>query len=123
MRIKKKKWIKEMEMELEQFIANTGRSKDDIHNNVNDYRTLKRKIGNPNSGHDDDDIQRMKDLHNVYLLGKTICNRQQNINAARKVAATTTAAAAAATATIATSNVANISISSYATSVDSSALP
>jgi hypothetical protein len=119
MRIKKKKSIKEMETELEQFIPNTGQSKDDIHNDDNDYRALKRKIGNPNSCHDDDDIRRMKDLHNVYLLGKTICNRQQKINAARKVAAS--AAAAATTATIATSNVANTSISSYATSVDSSA--
>ncbi len=76
MRIKKKKSIKEMERELEQFIANTGRSEDDIHNDVNDYHALKRKIGNPNSHHDNDDIWQMKDLHNVYLLGKTICNRQ-----------------------------------------------
>jgi hypothetical protein len=119
MRIKKKKSIKEMKMELEQFITNTGQSEGDIHNNVNDYCALKRKIGNPNSRHDDDDIWRMKDLQNVYLLGKTICNRQQKIHAARKVAAA--AAAAAATATIATSSVANTSISSYATSVDSSA--
>jgi hypothetical protein len=119
MRIKKKKSIKEMEMELEQFITNTGQSEGDIHNNVNDYRALKRKIGNPNSRHDNDDIRRMKDLYNVYLLGKTICNRQQKINATRKVAAA--APTAAATATIATSNVANTSISSYATSVDSSA--
>jgi hypothetical protein len=116
MRIKKKKSIEEMETELEQFIANTGRSEDDIHNDVNDYRALKRKIGNPNSCHDDDDIWRMKDLRNVYLLGKTICNRQQKVNAGRRVAA-----AAVATATIATSNVAKTSISSYATSVDSSA--
>ena len=107
-------------MELEQFIANTGQSKDDIHNDVNDYRALKRKIGNPNSRHDDDDnIRRMKDLHNVYLLGKTICNRQQKIHAARKVATAATATiAAAAAAAIATSNVANTSISSYATSAN-----
>ncbi len=109
-----------METELEQFIVNTGQSKDNIHNDVNDYRALKRKICNPNSRHDDDDIRRMKGLHNVYLLGKTICNRQQKINAARKVASATAAAAAA---TIATSNIANTSISSYATSVDSSHLP
>ncbi len=101
-----------METELEQFIVNTGQSEYNIHNDVNEYCATKRKIGNPNSRHDNDDIQRMKDLHNVYLLGKTICNRQQKINAARKIA-TATAAAAAATATIATSNVANTSISSY----------
>jgi hypothetical protein len=119
MRIKKKKSIKEMKTELEQFIAITGQSEGNIHNDVNDYCALKRKIGNCNSSHDDDDIWWMKDLHNVYLLGKTICNRQQKINATRKVAAA--AAAAAATTTIATSSVANTSISSYATSVDSSA--
>jgi hypothetical protein len=98
-----------METELEQFIANTGQSKDDIHNDVNGYRALKRKIGNPNSRHEDDDIRQMKDLYNVYLLGKTICNWQQKINATCKVAAA--AAAAATTATIPTSNVANTSIS------------
>ncbi len=103
-----------METELEQFIANTGRSKDDIHSNHNAYLALKKRIGNPHSRHDDDDIHRMKDLHNVYLLGKTICNRQQKINAARKVAA---AAAAAPTAAIATSNVANTSISSSASTL------
>jgi hypothetical protein len=113
MRIKKKKSIEEMEIELEQFIANTGRSKDDIHSNHNAYLALKKRIGNPNSCHDYDDIRRMKDLHNVYLLSKTICNRQQKINAPRKVAA----AAAAAVAAIATFNVANTSISSSASTL------
>jgi hypothetical protein len=112
MRIKKKKSINEMETELEQFIANTGRSKDDIHSDHNAYLALKKRIGNPNSRHDDDDIWRMKDLHNVYLLSKTICNRQQKINANRKVAA-----AAAAAAAIATSNVASTSISSSASTL------
>ncbi len=46
MHVKKKKSIKELETELEEFIANSGQSEDDIHNNVNDYRTLKRKIDN-----------------------------------------------------------------------------
>jgi hypothetical protein len=85
MHIKKKKSIKEMKTELEQFIANTGQSKDNIHSNHNAYLALKKRIGNPDSRHDDDDIWRMKDLHNVYLLGKTICNRQQKINAARNL--------------------------------------
>jgi hypothetical protein len=106
---------------LEEFIANSGRSKDDIHNDVNDYRALKRKIDNPNSGHDNDDIRRMKDLHDVYLLGMNLRNRQKKINAARKVASAAAAASATAAA-IATSNVANTSIiSSYAISADSSA--
>jgi hypothetical protein len=65
MRVKKKKSIKELETELEEFIANSGQSKDDIHNDVNDYCALKRKIDNPDSRHDNDDIRRMKDLHNV----------------------------------------------------------
>jgi hypothetical protein len=121
MRIKKKKLIEELETELEEFIADSGQSKDDIHNDVNDYCALKRKIDNPDSRHDNDDIRRMKDLHDIYLLGMNICNRQKNINGARKVASAAAAATAAAAA-IAISNVANTSIiSSYATSVDSSA--
>jgi hypothetical protein len=123
MRVKKKKLIEELETELEEFIANSDKSEDNIHNDVNDYRALKRKIDNPDSCQDNDEIRRMKDLHNVYLLGMNIRNRQKKINAARKVtsAAATAAASAAATA-IATSNVANTStISSYATSADSSA--
>jgi hypothetical protein len=122
MRVKKKKSIKELVMELKEFITNSGQSKDDIHTNYIAYRALKKRIDHPDSYHDDDDNRRMKDLHNVYLLGMSICNRQKKINAARKVAATATAAVAAATATaIATSNVTNTSISSYATSADSSA--
>jgi hypothetical protein len=115
--------IKDFETELEEFIANSSQSEDDIHNDVNDYHALKRKIDNPNSCHDNDDIRQMKDLHNVYLLGMNIGSRQKKINAARKVASAATAAAtSAATAAIATSNVANTSIiSSYATSADSSA--
>ncbi len=86
-------------MEVKELIAKSGRSKDDILNDCNDYRTLKRKINNPNSCHDDDDVRRMKDLHDVFLLGKSIHNRQNKINATRKVAA------AAAAATTAISNV------------------
>ncbi len=109
-------------MELEQLIATSGQSEDNIYNDFNDYRTLKRKIDNPDSRHDDDDIRRMKDLHNVFLLGMSIRNRQIKINATRKVIAAAAAAAAATAATaIATSNVANTSISSYATTADSSA--
>jgi hypothetical protein len=118
MRIKKKKSIEELETELEQFIVNTGRSKDDIYTDYNAYRALKWRIDNLDSLHDDDDIQRMKDLYNAYLLGMSIRNRQKKINATRKVAApavaTTASAAAAAAATIATSNVTNTSISTSA---------
>jgi hypothetical protein len=119
MRGKKKKSIKELEMELEELITNSGQSKDNIHNNVNAYPALNWMIDNSDSCHDDDDIRWMQDLHNVFLLGKSIHNRQQKINAARKAAAAATATTTAAA--IATSNIANTSISSYATSADSSA--
>ncbi len=77
MRGKKKKSIKELEMELEQFIMNTGRGKNNIHSGYIAYCALKKRIDNPNSRHDDDDIWWMKDLHDDYLLGKTICNMQK----------------------------------------------
>ncbi len=106
---------------MEEFIANSSQSEEDIHNDVNDYRALKRKIDNPDSRHDNDDIRRMKDLHDVYLLGMNLCNRQKKINAAGKVTSAAPAASTAAAA-IATSNVANTSIISlYAISADSSA--
>ena len=79
---------------------NTGRSKDDIHTDYNAYCALKKRIDNLDSLHDDDDIWRMRSIR----------NRQNKINAARKVAAAAIAAAAsaaAAAATIATSNVTN----------------
>jgi hypothetical protein len=119
---KKKKSIKEMETEVEELIAKSGRREDDIHTNYNAYLALKKRIDNPDSCHDNDDIWQMKDLHNVFLLGMAIHNRKIKINAARKVAAAAAAAATAADA-IATSNIANISIPSYATSADSSASP
>ena len=107
MRGKKKKSIEELETELEQLIANSGRSKDDIHTDYIAYQALKRRIDNPDSLHEDDDIRRMKDLHNVYLLGRSIRSRQNKINAAHKVAAAFAAA-------IATSNDMNTSISTSA---------
>ncbi len=116
----KKKSIQEMETEVEELIAKSGQCKDDIHTNYNAYLALKKRIDNPDSCRDDDDIWWMKDLNNVFLLGMAIHNRKNKINAARKVAAAAAAAATAAAA-IATSNVANTSISSYATSADSSA--
>jgi hypothetical protein len=114
MRGKKKKLIKELEMELEQLIANSGRSNVDIRTDYNAYYALKKRIDNPDSCHDDADIRRMMDLHDVYLLGMSIRNRQKKINAARKVAAAAATAATTAAAAIATSNVTNTSISSSA---------
>jgi hypothetical protein len=122
MRGKKKKSIKELETELEQLIANSGQSEDDIHNNYIAYRALKRKIDNPDSRHNNDDIRRMNDLNDVFLLGMAIRRKQNKINAARKIAAIATAASAATTASaadaaIATSNIVNTSISSSASTL------
>jgi hypothetical protein len=129
MRRKKKKSIEELETELEQLITNSGRSEDNIHNDYIAYHALKRKIDNPDSHHNDDDIWWMNDLNDVILLGMAIRRKQNKINAARMVAtvaavvaAAAAAAAATAAAAIATSNIANTSIiSSNATSADSSA--
>jgi hypothetical protein len=75
---KKKKLIEELEMELEQFIMNTGRSKDNIHSDYIAYCALKWRIDNPDSCRYDDDIRRMKDLHYYFQLGVSIHNRQNN---------------------------------------------
>ncbi len=101
-------------MELEQLIVNSGRSKDNIHSDYIAHRALKWRIDNPDSRRYNDDIRRMKDLHDVYLLGVSIRNRQKKINAAHKVTATAATAATTAAAAIATSNVTNTSISSSA---------
>jgi hypothetical protein len=106
-------------MELEQLIANSGRRKDNIHNDYIAYCALERKIDYPDSHHNNDDIRRMNDLNDFFLLGMAICRKQNKINAAHKVAAVATAAAAtaAAAAAIATSNVANTSIPSSASTL------
>ncbi len=111
---KKKKLIKELEMELEQLIANSGRSEVDIRTDYKAYYALKKRIDNPNSCHDIDNIRRMKDLHDVYLLGMSICNREKKINATRKVTAAAATAGTTAATAIATSNAMNTSISSSA---------
>jgi hypothetical protein len=47
MRGKKKKSIEELETELEQLIANSGRSEVDIRTDYIAYRALKWRIDNP----------------------------------------------------------------------------
>jgi hypothetical protein len=76
MRGKKKKSIKELETELEQLIANSGRSKVDIHSDCNAYYAPKKRIDNPLSLHDNDNNRWMKDLHYSFQLGVSIHNRQ-----------------------------------------------
>jgi hypothetical protein len=44
---KKKKLIEDLETELEQLIANSGQSEDDIHTDYNAYLSLKWRIDNP----------------------------------------------------------------------------
>ncbi len=117
MRGKKKKLIKELETELEQFIVNSGQREVDIHSDYIAYHALKKRIDNPDSCRYNDDIRRMKDLHYSFQLGVSIRNRQNKINAARKVAAATATAATTATAAIATSKVMNTSISSSASTL------
>ncbi len=73
MRGKKKKSIKELETELEQLITNSGQSEDDIHIDYIAFCALKRKIDNPDSRHNNDEIWQMNDLNDVFLLGMAIC--------------------------------------------------
>ena len=109
---RKKKSFKELEKkELAEIIEKSGRSEQDILTDYNAYRALKKRIDDSNSCHDDDDIRRMKELKDAYLLGRIIMYRQNKIQAARKVAITAVAAANAATAAIPVAT---------ATSVDSS---
>ena len=74
-----KKSIEELEVELAEFIANSGRTKEDIHTDYNDYRALKKRFDTPGSLHNDNDIKRMKELNYAFLLGKTIQNKQDKI--------------------------------------------
>ena len=112
--------MEELETELAELIEKSGRSQQDSLTDHNDYRALKWRIDNPNSRRYDDDIRRMKDLYNAFLLGKSIRNSQNKINAARKVAA---AATTIATFNLAnTSNVTNTSISTFASSQEAKLL-
>jgi hypothetical protein len=104
-------------MELEQLIANSGQSEVNIHSNYNACYALKKRIDNPISLHDNDDIRRMKDLHYSFQLGVSIRNRQNKINATRKVAAATANAATTAAPAIATSNIMKTPISSSASTL------
>jgi hypothetical protein len=109
MHSKKKKFIKELEKELKELIKKSGQTNQDIHADYIDYPTLKCRIDNPGSPHNDDDNWQMNKLIVVYLLQFNILKKQNRIRAARK-------SAAAADAAIASNN----SIKSSATSFDSS---
>ena len=107
MRGKNKKLIEEMEKEVAELIAESGRCKQDILTDYKAYTAVKKRINNPCSLHDNEDLQKMTDLHPAFLLCKSIIHKQNKIRAACK-------AANASAATAALSNVVNTSISSTA---------
>jgi hypothetical protein len=86
MRGKKKKSIEEYKKELEELIAKSDQSKQDILVDYKDYRAIRKQIDNSGSLHDDDDIQWMNKLYDAFLLGKLIPKKQSMIQDARKVA-------------------------------------
>jgi hypothetical protein len=112
--VNKKKLIEELEKEVAELIAASGRCEQEIFTDFNDYCALKKRSNNLGSILNDRDIWRMKDLHPAFLLGKSIQKKQGKIQAARKAAA-----ANAFAATAASSNVVNTSISSTAAPADS----
>ena len=99
-------------MEVAELIAKTGRCEQDIFTDSNKYRALKWRINDPGTLHDNEDLQKMKDLYPTFLQCKSIINKRNKIQAARK--------ASASTATAALSNVVTTSISFTAAAADSS---
>jgi len=110
-----KKSIEELEKEVAELIAKSGRCKQDILMDFNDYCALKKRSNMPGSIFNDRDIWRMKDLHPAFLLGMSIKKKQGKIRAACKAAA-----ANASAATAASFNAVNTSISFTAALTDSS---
>ena len=100
----KKKTIEELEKEVAELIAKSGWCKQDIFTDFKDYLALKWRINDPGNLHDNEDLQKMMDLHPAFLLGMSIQKKQGKIQAACK------AAANASAATAALSNVVDISI-------------
>ena len=100
-------------MEVEELITKSGRCEQDILTDFKAYRAVKKRIKNPVTNHDNEDLQKMKDLQFSFLLGKSIEKQQGKIRAAHKAAA-----ANASSVTAALSNVVNTSISSTAAAAD-----
>ena len=109
----KKKSIEELEKEVAELIAKSGRCEEDIFTDFKDYCALNKRSNTHGSILNNRNILRMKDLHSAFLLFQSIMNKRKKIQAARL--------SSAATATSATSsNVVNTSISSTAAAVESS---
>ena len=115
MRGRNKKSIKELEKEVAELIAESGRCEQDILTDFKAYRAVKKRINNTGTNHDNEDLQKMTNLQSAFLLGKSIENKCKKIQAACKAAA-----ANASAVTAAMSNVVNTSISSTAAAADSS---
>ena len=87
MRGRNKKLVEEMEIEVAELIAKSGRCEQEILTDFNDYCALKKRSNTPGSILNDRDIRRMKDLHPAFLLCKSIMHKQKKIQAACKAAA------------------------------------
>ena len=101
-----KKTIEEMGKEVAELIAKSGQCKQDIFTDSNKYHVLKKRSDTPGTFLNDHDIWRIMDLHPTFLLCKSIINKQNKIQAARK--ASNASAATAATANL--SNAVNTSV-------------
>ena len=64
-------------MEVAELIAKLGRCEQDIFTDSNNYRALKWRINDPGTLHDNEDLQKMKDLYPAFLLCKSIINKQK----------------------------------------------
>jgi hypothetical protein len=111
----KKKTIEELEKEVAELITKSGRCEQDIFTDFKAYRAVKKRINNPGTFHDNEDLQKMTDLYSAFLLCQSIIHKQKKIQAARKAAA-----ANASATSVTASNVVNTSISSVAAAADSS---
>jgi hypothetical protein len=63
----KRKSIEDLEKEVAELIAESGRCKQDILTDSNDYRALKKRPDTLGFFLNNCNIQRMKDLHSAFL--------------------------------------------------------
>ena len=77
MRGRNKKSIEEMEMEVAELIAKSGRCEQDIFTDFNAYRAVKWRISDSGTLHDNEDLQKMTNLHSAFLLCQSIINKRK----------------------------------------------
>jgi hypothetical protein len=68
MRGQNKKSIEEMEKEVAELIAESGRCEQDIFTDSNKYRVLKKRSDTPGSFINDHNIRQITDLQSAFLL-------------------------------------------------------